>query len=228
MRPVLLAVRKLDADGVVVPGMAGARCGPVALDHGEHLMVAGQHIHLHRRHASRLGAGDQGAHQRRSQALALPGVGYHHADIGHLGVTGAAPVRCHGVPDDDGAPGGDHGVGGAGAAAAARAVVAAEESWSIRADRPAPTYRRWSCQARASGSATPALWARVVNRVRTQSRYAWRGLGTGHHECAPVERGIGELLALGVEDAEQPFAGARKRLSARLVRSLVPAGRPSR
>jgi hypothetical protein len=33
---------------------------------------------------------------------------------------------------------------------------------------------------------------------------------------------------LGVEDAEQPFAGARKRLSARLVRSLVPAGRPSR
>jgi hypothetical protein len=29
------------------------------------------------------------------------------------------------------------------------------------------------------------------------------GLGTGHHERAPVERGIGELLALGVEDAEQ-------------------------
>jgi hypothetical protein len=57
---------------------------------------------------------------------------------------------------------------------------------------------------------------------------ARRGLGTGHHERAPGERGIGELLAVGVEDAEQPFAGARKRVSARLVRSLVPAGRPSR
>jgi hypothetical protein len=54
------------------------------------------------------------------------------------------------------------------------------------------------------------------------------GLRHWHHERAPGERGIGELLAVGVEDAEQPFAGARKRVSARLVRSLVPAGRPSR
>jgi len=36
-------------------------------------------------------------------------------------------------------------------AAAARAVVAAERLWSIRADRPAPSYRRWSWRARASG-----------------------------------------------------------------------------
>jgi len=96
--------------------MAGARFGPVTLDHREHLTVAGQHIHHHRRHASRLGAGDQGAYQRRSHAPALPGVGHHHADIGHPGVTAVSPVRCHGVSDDDSAPRGDHGVRGAGAA----------------------------------------------------------------------------------------------------------------
>jgi hypothetical protein len=32
-------------------------------------MVAGQRIHRHRGHASRLGAGDQGAHQRRAHPV---------------------------------------------------------------------------------------------------------------------------------------------------------------
>src|SRR4030081_798515 len=48
-------------------------------------------------------------------------------------------------------------------AAAAGAVVAAEGSWSTRADRAAPSYRRCSCLARASGSVAPASLARVVN-----------------------------------------------------------------
>jgi hypothetical protein len=95
--------------------MAGACGGPETLDHGEHPVVAGQKVHHHRRHASRLGAGEQGAQQCRSHTLVLPGVGHHQADIGHPDAVGSGPVRGHGVPDDDVAPGSDHGGGGAGA-----------------------------------------------------------------------------------------------------------------
>jgi uncharacterized protein (TIGR03086 family) len=110
-RPLLPVVRKPDMDGEVLHGMADARRGPVTCDHGEHLAVAGQHIHHDRSHAPGLGPGDQRAHQRRAHAPALPGVGHHHADIGHPGHPGTGLVGGHSVPDDDAAPDGDHGVG---------------------------------------------------------------------------------------------------------------------
>ena len=46
---------------------------------------------------------------------------------------------------------------GAASRSAAAVARAAEGAWSIRADRPAPSYRRWSWRARASGSAGPWL-----------------------------------------------------------------------
>jgi len=87
---------------------------PVTGDHGEYHPVAGQHVHRQRRHAPRLGPGDQRAHQRRSYAPALPGVGDHHADVAHAGAAGIpvilGTVRGHRVPDDDAVRDGDYGV----------------------------------------------------------------------------------------------------------------------
>jgi uncharacterized protein (TIGR03086 family) len=110
-RSLLPVVRKPDIDSEVLQGMTDERRGPVTCDHGEHLAVAGQHIHHDRSHAPGLGTGDQRAHQRRAHAPALPGVGHHHADIGRPGPPGTGLVGGHGVPDDDAAPDGDHGVG---------------------------------------------------------------------------------------------------------------------
>jgi hypothetical protein len=33
--------------------------------------------------------------------MALPDVGDHHADIGHVVAVGAGTVHSHGMPDDD-------------------------------------------------------------------------------------------------------------------------------
>ena len=96
--------------------MAGARRRPVPRDHGQHLVISGQDIHCHRGHAAGLGPGDHRAHQGRADASALPGIGHHHADIRHRIAPGGGPVRGHGVPDDNAARDGDHGVEGAGAA----------------------------------------------------------------------------------------------------------------
>ncbi len=105
LRPLLPGAPKLDVEGDVVGGILDACCGPATSDHGEHRAVAGQHVYGQRGHAPGLGGGHQYVHQRRGHAQALPGVGYHHADIGRPGALRAGLVCRHGVPDDVG-PGG--------------------------------------------------------------------------------------------------------------------------
>jgi hypothetical protein len=98
----------------------------VAHDHRERPVVAVHDIHRHRRHVPDLGAGDQGADQRRSQAPVLPGIGHHHADIGRPGPARPGNVHRQAVPDDGAVAGGEQGVGAA--------LGAAQEAEQGRAD----------------------------------------------------------------------------------------------
>jgi hypothetical protein len=109
-------------DGDAVPGMPDLLHGPVGRDHGEHLAVAREHVHGERGHTAIMDGGDQCAHQGGANALALPGIGHHDADVRYrggplakgriktAGVRERGGAGRHRVPDDDAVPGGDHGV----------------------------------------------------------------------------------------------------------------------
>jgi hypothetical protein len=98
-------------DGHTIRGMINAHRRPVTSNHGEHPLVAGQHVHRHDGRAAGLCPGDERAGQRGTHALALPPVGHHDTDLRHRGAVLAFLVRGHGMPDDGAADGRrDHGV----------------------------------------------------------------------------------------------------------------------
>jgi hypothetical protein len=74
--------------------------------------------------------------------------------------------------------------GGRGPGRGGRGGVVVHPRGQARAD-----VQRRSCRARASGSATPALWARVVNRVRTQP-------GSASAACSTAPPGGASALAI--------------------------------
>lgn len=69
-------------------------------DHREHLPVLCQHVHAGRGHPASLRPRGQPANQHGTDAVTLPRIGYHHADVCDGSPGGCVRVHRHGVADD--------------------------------------------------------------------------------------------------------------------------------